>query len=242
MNSKIRILNLVVFLFLVLSSVPAQIGIKGGIGISDIAFLEDGQAPYLGYEINSLEHRIPRISFQAGAFGTAGPWKRIELQPELLYSLQGLNYSTEYLYDDITYKINISYLKMPLLLKYIAFIRQKRQAAFFIGPYASLKLNAVLIMDIEGVRKKSIMTNVKDIDLGADAGFSVDLNLPAGKIILDLRCSYSLINMMDRITGYIPWYYGPSKEYARNVNISLTAGYRFSNIWSNNAVKHEKIY
>lgn len=220
-----------------MSSAVAQIGIKGGMVISDIAFLKDGQTPYLGYGINSLEHRLPMITFQVGTFGTIRLWKRIDFQPELLYTMQGLNYSTEYLYDDITYKIKISYLKMPCLLKYKISTRKKIHSALFVGPYVSWKLNAVRVTEIEGTREKAKMPNVKDIDLGAEAGSSFDFNLPSGQMIVDLRFSYSLINIMDRIPGYVLWYYGPSKEYVRNVSVSLTVGYQFSNIWTKKTVK-----
>lgn len=217
--------------------VSAQMGIKGGIGISDVAFLKDGQTPYLGYEINSLEHRIPMITFEVGTFGTIELWKRIEFQPELLFAMQGLNYSTEYLYDHITYKIHISYLKMPLLLKYKISTRKKINSAFFIGPYAAWKLKAVRLTEVEGLRGKAKIPNVKNADLGLIAGYSIDFNLFSNQMILDIRVGYGLINMMHKITGYVPWYYGPSKEYARNVNISLTAGYRFTNFLSKSAVE-----
>jgi hypothetical protein len=220
-----------------MSSASAQIGIKGGIGISGIAFLKDEQTEYLGYEINSLEPQTPKLSFEAGIFGTIEPCKRIELQPELLYTMQGCNYSTEYLYDHITYRINISYLKMPLLVKYKIAIRKKIHSALFLGPYAAWKLKAVRATEIEEEWEKVKIPNVKNADFGLTTGYSMDFNLFSNRIIFDLRCSYGLINAINRITGYVPSYYGPSKQYARNINISLTAGYRFINICSKSAVK-----
>ena len=75
------------------------------------------------------------------------------------------------------------------------------------------------------------MTNLKDTDFGVIAGYAFEFKLPSGQMMIELRCGYSLVNMMNRIDGYIPDYYGPSKEYARNVNISLIVGYKFLNIW-----------
>jgi len=235
MSNRIFLTSILIFLFLFVSSVSAQIGIKGGVGISDIVFSEEGQTPYLGYEINSLNHRLPMLSFQVGAFGTLELGKRIDFQPELLFITQGLNYSTTYLYDEIPYKINISYLNMPLLLRYKISINKKRQSGLFAGPYVSWKLNAVKITEVGGQTEKIEMSNVKDVDFGIVAGYSIDFNLPSGQIIVDFRCSYSLINIMETIEGYVPYYYGPSKEYARNVSISLAVGYRFLKVWSKNA-------
>ncbi len=236
MKSRIFLLGSI-FLFFYLPSALAQIGIKGGMGVSDIAFLKDGQVPYLGYEINSLEHRIPRLAFEVGAFTTLELNKRFEFQPELLFAFQGLDYSTEYLYDNITYKINISYLKVPLLFRYKVCIKENKQSGIIAGPYTSWKLKAVRVFELEGQKTKNKVSNVKDIDFGIIAGYSLDFDLFSGQMIIDLRCSYSLINMMNPLDGYIPWYYGPSKEYARNICIALTVGYRFSNIWSKNVEK-----
>jgi hypothetical protein len=237
MNIRIFIVTFVTVLFLLIASAYAQIGIKAGIGISDIAFLKDGQTPYLGYEVNSLRHRYPLLTFQIGTFGTIGLWKRIEFQPELILSMQGLNYSTKYLYNDYIFKINISYLKMPLLFRYKISIRKKWSSALFIGPYASWKLNAVRITEADGRRKKTEMPNVKQVDFGAIAGYCADICLPAGQLTVDLQFSYSLINMMNRIPGYIPWYYGPSKPYARLVGITLSMGYRWETSGFKNRIK-----
>lgn len=237
MNNRISLSGFVLFLSILMSSVSAQIGIKTGAGISDIAFLNDGQNPYLGYEINSLERRKPLMYLEAGAFGTIKPWKRIEFQPELLFAMQGLNFDTEYLYDHITYRIRIYYLKMPLLLEYRISAGKKAHPAVFIGPYAAWKLKAVRLTEIEGIKEKTNVPNVKNADFGIITGFSIDLDLLHNQLLFDLRMGYSLINMMDTLPGSVPSYYGPSKEYARNITISLTAGYRFGEIWSKRTSK-----
>ena len=235
MKSWLVISGTVLFLLLLLPISNAQIGIKAGLSIVDIAFLKNGQTPYLGYEINSLEHRKPMLSFQVGAFSTFSLGKRFGLQPELLFAQQGLDYSTAYLYDDIRYKINISYLQLPLLLRYKVATPKNWQPVFFVGPYGSVKLKAARITKMEGKRERTKVDNVRGSDVGIVAGFSVDYVLRSGRMVFDLRSSFSLTNMMEPIEGHIPWYYGPEKEYARNVNISLTVGYQFSNLWSKKA-------
>ncbi len=231
MKSAIFFSSSILFLFFYLPTALSQIGVKGGLGISDIAFKKDGQVPYLGYEIGSLEHRLPKLAFEVGATAILDLNKRFDFQPELLYIFQGLDYSTEYLYDNIAYKINISYLKMPLLFRYKVCMKEKKRSGFFVGPYGSLKLKAVRVTEVEGQKEKTKMSNVKNGDFGIILGYSLDLDLPSGQVVIDLRGSYSLINLMDRLDGYIQWYYGPSKEYVRNVVISLSVGYRFSKSW-----------
>ena len=217
-----------------MSSASAQIGIKGGIGVSDIAFKQNGQTPYLGYEINYLEHKKPALAYEAGVSGFFELGKRFDFQPELLFAMQGLDYSTEYLFDDITYKINISYLKIPLLFRYKICIKETKQSGFILGPYTAWKLNAVRITEFEGQKEKNNVSNVKDFDFGIIGGYSLDFGLFSGRMLVDLRCGFSLVNIMEPLDGYIPWYFNASTEYVRNVNISITVGYRFLNVWSKN--------
>ena len=234
MKAKILISSTILVLFF-LPSAFGQIGVKAGAGIADIAFKYYGQTNYLGYEVNTLIHNYPRFSAQAGVFSTFKVAQRIDFQPEVLYSLQGLDYSTKFIYDDISYRLNIHYLKFPLLFKYKTALKKNRDSGIILGPYASWKLKATKKTEVEGQKESTKMPNVKDLDFGLVVGFSFDYNLPKGQLVIDLRSSYSLINMMDRIEGFIPDYTEGSKDYARNVTLSLTVGYRFLNIWSKKA-------
>ncbi|MCB9287732.1 MAG: PorT family protein [Lewinellaceae bacterium] len=214
-------------LFFYLPSLGAQAGLKAGPSVSDIGFRENGQTPYLGYEAGMMVHRVPMPAFQAGIFYTLGLGKRFAFQPELLFITQGLDYSTAFLYDDVTYKVKIHYCHVPLLLKYRVSLKRKWRPFLFGGPYASKKLKAIRIIKIEGQKEKAMMPNVKNTDLGLIAGFAAEFELPAGEVTVGLRTSYSLVNMMDRVEGYIRDYYeGPENPYARNINIALLVGYR----------------
>jgi hypothetical protein len=233
MQERAFILLSALFLVFNLFNAPyaiAQIGVKVGLGVSDIGFKNEGQIPYLGYEINSIEHRLPLLTYQIGAFANFEVSDKIGFQPELLYVTQGLDYSTNFLYDDVTYKIKSSYLQLPLLFKYRTAIKKKKQSGILVGPYAAIKLKGKRIIEMEGSREKTEVTNLKQTDLGIIAGYAFDFNLASKKMLLEIRTGYSLINMMDRIDGYIPSYYGPKKEYARNISITVSAQYEFTQI------------
>jgi hypothetical protein len=237
MNNRIFLTIIIISPLLFLSSVSAQMGFRGGVGISDIAFSVEGQTPYLSYEANTLEHRNPMLSYQVGVFGTLNLETRFDFQSELLYVKQGLDYTTKFLYGEVPYKININCLNLPLLMRYNIAVNEKRKSGLYAGPYLTWMFRAVKVTEVDGVREKTEMSNVKDVDFGLSGGYSIDFNTSSGQIVVDLRCSYGLINMMDEIEGSIPNYNGPSKAYARNVNISLTAGYCFMNLLSKNTKK-----
>ena len=204
----------------------AQYKARIGFGVSDIAFLKYGQSPYLGYEINSLIHRLPRLSFQAGISRPFQLTDRFELNPGLLFSLQGLNYNSEFRYDDIKYRIDLYYLKAPVLFEVKTGLKKNKQSGIYIGPYAALKLNATRVTRVDGVWEKEKVNNVNRFDFGGILGYSMEVGRKPNKTFIDIRCSYSLINSMNLLEGSIPAYLGPEKEYVRNVAIILAFEYK----------------
>ena len=229
-SGRITHLCLWITLLLLTKISIAQIGIKGGVGASDIVFADEGQTPYLGYEVDYLTHNYPLFSYQFGVFGTIPFHKHFDFQPELMFSRQGLNYNISFLYDNITYRLHIYYLQMPLLIRYKMALRKKSHPILFLGPYGSIKLVATRITEFDGDRIEENMENVKTTDFGLTFGFGYDFELPKGEIVIDLRCNYGLIDMMEYTDGHIPDYDGPAKERAQNVSILVMFGYRFSNI------------
>ena len=106
---------LLFFVFFYSFSVYAQIGVKAGIGFSDIIFVNEGQEPYLGYEVNHLTHNYPLFTYQIGAFANINLNHHFDFQPELMLIRQGINYDTQYAYQNITYRLYIWYIQAPLL-------------------------------------------------------------------------------------------------------------------------------
>lgn len=199
----------------------AQIKTRIGFGISDIIFKKYGQSPYLSYEINTLVHRLPAISFQAGVSKQVALSQRFDLNSGLLFSKQGLNYDSDFLYDKIAYRLNLFYLKVPVLFQYKTNIRKDRQSGIYVGPYIAGLLKASRVKEVQGELEKEKMENVNNFDFGGVVGYSWDVGKSPGQLYLDARCTYSLVNSMKEMDGNIPWYYGPEKKYVRNVNIVL---------------------
>jgi len=223
-SNKYIILIIITFLLLVLP-LRSQVGIKGGPALSDIIFEVEGQIPYLGYSTNSLSHKLPYLTYQFGIFKTYNITDKIGFQPELLYVKKGLNYSTEFIYDDIKYFVKIHYLEIPMLLKYDFTKDAKNQFSFLIGPYLSYAINNVRYIDTENQIQKDKMSNINTFDLGVAASISYDFTIQQNKFVLDFRTTYGLTDMMNYSDGYIKKYYGTDERRARNVNVALTFGY-----------------
>jgi len=234
MKTQIFISICILIHFSAINEATAQFGIKGGPGISDIAFKLSGQTPYLGYEIDFMEHNNPLITFQFGLSQNVTLGRKFNIQPELLFVRQGLDYDISFLYEEITYRIKINYLQVPLIIYYRSAPEKKVHPGLFAGPYISFKLNAVRELSNEENFNENPLTNIHDIDFGMLGGICMDFDFPTGQLNLELRTNFSLINMMDPIEGNLAWYYGPPKEYVRNVSISILMGYRFSKILKSN--------
>jgi len=217
------------FLFITCRS-PAQIGIKGGAGISDIVFANVGQTPYLGYEVDYLTHRFPSFSYQIGVCGTVKLHKHFDFHPELLLVKQGLNYNIDFLYDDVKYKLNIWYIQLPLIINWKFRVEKKAQPNLFLGPYGALKLAARRIKIYDGIDASDEMSNVKPYDIGLAGGFGYEFKMTSGKFIAEMRFNYSLVNIMEYADGHISDYNGPEEERAKNLGLYLMAGYSFGNI------------
>lgn len=223
-SNKYIILIIITFLLLPFP-LQSQVGIKVGPALADIIFEVEGQIPYLGYGTNSLNHKLPYLTYQFGIFKTYQLTEKIGIQPEMLYVKKGLNYSTEFIYDDIKYFVKIHYLEIPMLLKYDFTKDQRNHFAFLIGPYFSYAFNNVRYIDADDQIHREKMSNIKRIDWGVAASISYNFTIQQNKFIIDLRTTYGLIDMMEFADGYLKKYYGPDEGRARNVNIALTLGY-----------------
>ena len=209
-----------IIIILTISLLTAQIGIKGGPALSDIVFAEKGQTPYLSYEINSLTHRLPYLTYQFGVFKSFNLNNRLSVQPEILFVKKGLNYGTDFIFGDINYIINIHYVEVPILMK--LFLNNHKRSAILFGPYFSYMMNNKRIREIEDKILKDNLSNINKTDIGIVTSFAHEFM----KLFnIDFRMSYSLVEMMKYLDGVKLDYYGPNDERARNVNISLTIGY-----------------
>lgn len=209
---------LILLLLFAANQSHAQFGVRTGVGVADVNFQYLGQGAFLGFENNSLIHNYPSLSFQAGLIHQLELSRRLDLSIGMLYSRQGLDYSGSFIYDKIKYRLNISYLKLPLLLKVKTNIGKNLRSGIIAGPFLSGKLDATMVTRIQGITEKQEKDNVNFLDFGMIGGYSWDIGEEPGHMFIDLRSSFSLINIMQTLDG-TPMYTGPEKEFVRNMTI-----------------------
>jgi hypothetical protein len=210
------------------SSGYAQVGIKAGIGVSDIIFKTHGQSSYLSFDNKGVTHNLPKLSYQLGLFKAIRLSDKWNVQLELLYINYGIDYSTDYLYDDISYKIDIHYLQLPVLVKYQITQGNKSATSLFLGPYTARKLKATKTIEVQNNLQKEEVKNVNSFDYGGILGIGYDRVFSFGKIQFDFSIGFSLSNMMKPLGNYPLDYSFTPDDFARNAAIIFSIGYLFN--------------
>ncbi len=166
-----------------------RFGVKGGLNIATIGGANNADA---------------LIGFQLGGFAEINVWKKLYIQPELLFSAQGARYNN-YNFNGRDYNVNLNYLNVPVVAKYYIIKAFTVEAGPQIGFLVSSKN----------------IDNEKSVDLGFNfgGGYNFTDNFSVG-----IRYTAGLSNVYnnDRYDGY--YYYND-----RNTNnvLALTAAYKF---------------
>jgi hypothetical protein len=127
-----------------------QFGIKAGLNIADLKMPEG-----IGFETE------PKLGMHVGLLAHIHLSKSVGIQPELVYSSQGMKTSI----DDVAYDWNLNYINLPIMLQYM-FNNGFRLEA---GPQIGFLVNAK-------IKDNTGSTSIKDDLKGTDIGLGVGLN------------------------------------------------------------------
>ncbi|MDO6433483.1 porin family protein [Flavitalea sp. BT771] len=193
---KVSIYKKPVTIFLVVCSLAltgkaqVQLGVKGGLNISEM--LTSGN-PITLVEGNAQNMRyFPNTTVHGGVFLSLPLGKKWVFQPELVYSSQGATARPEKDYlVSATEDYRLGYLNLPLLIKY------KLPVGFFVetGPQVgfllSAKTNETMVGDVNTVRY-NIKNQLKSTDLSwtLGAGYCSPFNVG-----FDVRYNLGLSNI-----------------------------------------------
>jgi hypothetical protein len=205
---KIILTVLVIFAFGFANAQKAQFGIKGGLNISN--FSGDTQ----GVDFKS------RVGFNAGVFAAIKLAEKITLQPEILFSTQGAEAeNVEVFVDDMLFtgdiKFNLSYINVPVMLKYYAADKFNLEA----GPQIGFLTSAKTSTKMDGY-SQTFDDDAKDyfesVDFGLNfgAGYDFTKNISAG-----IRYNLGLSNILKTEPG--------DNSKSENSVFSLSVGYKF---------------
>ena len=151
-------------------------GVKVGFNYSDL----------YGGAVGSSE---PLMRLCIGTFASFPISDRFIFQPEFLYTQKGTAWDV---YDPFRAQVTrtwvkLSYAEIPILTKILLTAKRNWRPYLFIGPYLSVNLAAKGRIKLDGIRERTIIGDVNDIDLGAVFGAGMDIGLGKGDVVFDAR-------------------------------------------------------
>ena len=179
-------------------------GVKGGLNI----------ATWIG----NVGNVSSKIGINFGIFTAIKISNRFSIQPELIYSSQGIKFnSITVKIGGVDYsaegKINLSYLDLPIMAKYYVF----EKISLDFGPQLGFLTTAKTEGTLNGNSlSQDIKDNFKALDFGLNLGteYVFSKNISAG-----VRYNFGLINIAKTQQG--------ENSKARNSILSLSLGYKF---------------
>ena len=181
----------IVLVLLFATSVFAQglaFGVKGGINYATLS----------GDDVGDVEWKLGLV---AGAVAAFDVMDMLVIQGEVLYSMKGA--------DSADASLGLTYIEIPVLLKYNVPMAGMVSPNLFIGPSLGILLSA----DADGEDVKEFF---KGTDFGVVIGAGVDFDLGTGKVTLDARYNLGLTSLDDTDDADV-----------KNSGISVMVGYLF---------------
>lgn len=185
----------IVLVLLFSTSVFAQglaFGVKGGINYATLS----------GEDIDDASYKL---GFAVGAVAAFDVMDMVAIQGEVLYSMKGAED-----YPATGQSTDLTYIEIPVLLKYSIPMAGMIAPNFFVGPSLGILLTAE-------DNEVDVKENTKSMDYGIVFGAGVDFDLGTGKVTVDARYNYGLTSIDD----------SGAELDVKNGGISVMVGYLF---------------
>ena len=200
---KIILTAVAVFGFAFANAQEVKFGVKGGLNIANVS--------------GDVEGNKSRIGYLVGGFAEIKISEKFSIQPELLYSAQGVNFKEEGIGFSYEGKQNNGYLNIPVMAK--VYVTPK--VSIEVGPQIGFLLNSK--SKVEGTEDGDVIfsgeEDTKDdfesTDFGLNFGLGYDLT---EKLSIGGRYNLGLSNILkDAEEG----------EKVKNSVFSFSLGYKF---------------
>jgi len=190
--------------FLAASGITGK-GVKLGINFSGIA----------GSDVSDEWKRKGGIA--AGGFLVFGISESFAIQPEILISQKGAKYENINNGEVLKAWSNLTFIEIPVLANFYIPMsgRTKFHPCFFTGPFLGLKIRGKTRTEWRGEITESEIEDSRAMDFGLIFGAGTSFTLGPGKIMIDVRHSWSLTSILK------------NQEVKNNV-LSILFGYSFN--------------
>lgn len=205
---------LMFFLTKVSAQLKTEFGVKGGLNVNGLSLSSDGKLS--GAKYNNL------TSFHGGAYALLR-LSKLGIQPEIIFSRQGQNYTTPN-YSNL--RTDLNYINVPIMIKYYLVGGLNIQAGPQFGFLVSAKGDLVQVTP-SGTGQATLSQDLKSYMNSTDYSFAfgAGLDLPLG-INIGIRYNLGLSNVNKYKGGSST---SPSFSIANTQNqvFQISLGYRF---------------
>ena len=118
------------------------------------------------------------------------------IQPELLYSIKGAEFSD----FGIDFKFKLTYLEIPVLLRFTIPTEGNVAPALFAGPSVAFNISSKLSGDSAGISVDVDIDNARSVDFGLVLGGAVTVGSGNAKFFIDGRYNLSLTNAFEDVS------------------------------------------
>ena len=155
-----------------------------------------------------------KVGFNVGGFANIRFSEQFAFQPELLFSLQGAKSEYEILGTNVEEKVNLSYINIPLMMKWYAYDGLN----FEFGPQVGFNVAAKYKAEAAGESEEGDIDDVSTVDFGVNIGAGYEMS---NGLNFGLRYGRGLTSLFDveDVNG--------DKYKIYNSVISLGVGYTF---------------
>jgi len=202
-----------VAIMLLLPSLSLAKGITAGfkIGVN--------YADFFGEQVGEIEELLgnefkSKWGLCAGGFIQFNISKVFAVQPEFLYTMKGARMEDEIVGETLKVAYNLSYLEVPVLVKFMIPTPGGVKPSLFVGPAIAFKLSAK--MKIELARAEDLREDVSEDMEDTGFGLIIGGGLDFGKLRFDVRYSLGLTSISI-----------DESEEIKNGVISLKVGFSF---------------
>ena len=194
MRSRLSVLSVFALSAILLSSSPAfaqvQAGVQGGINIANVSFTA-------GDPDEGVPEFKSRTRGVFGAFIARDFNPKVGLQIDILYSQKGTKAELTDGVDTFTFEASADYLEIPILIRGNIPGSGSVKARVFAGPSIGFKVTDDSKTTFNGVEIDEEDAEFKSTDFGFVIGGAVQF----GKVFVDARYNWGLINIIDDNTG-----------------------------------------
>ncbi len=233
---SIIIICLIPFIFLNIE-VKAQLGVRAGVNVASIFYTDTNMDPNLSYDIDlrpflgydimwlQLGDQKPIVCPIIGIYYNWQFANRFAIRSGIEYTQKGVNFS-QYEYEEITYRVKINYLELPVSIAATIVNKERFKFDFYSGTFGAFKLNAFKKVETAtSDLKKSEVKNVQNWDAGLLFGIDFKFKVKENFLVLDISNLVGLKDIYKQVSDDPILYNNIQK--IKTTSFVITIGYEF---------------